>query len=234
MKKWMIISLILFSAVIFAQEKTSPTTDPLSEKVEKLKNRLELDDAQSAKLREILERDRTQAEKDHASLKTNALDLVRAAYARREQTNAQIDTLLDPTQKEEFKESQKMTPFDHDLFELTEGLMLNDAQVFSVEGILIEFYNKIKEMMPDMTTGMDMPAQGRPPMRMSGHGGGPGGGPGSGMMKSAERKKNRQIKKELTDEQKALFKQILEDRAKKRKEMMKEMKERRKERSREF
>jgi Spy/CpxP family protein refolding chaperone len=238
MKKWMIISLVFLSAVLFAQEKTSPPTDSLTEKVEKLKSILGLDDAQSTKLRGIFERDRAQAEKDRATIKTGALDLIRAAYARREQTNAQIETILNPDQKEEFGETLKMTFFDRNLFEYTEGLKLTDAQAFAVEGIMIEFSNKMKEMMPDM----EMDREGPPPGRMDnpgerggpgGRGGGPGG-PGGGMMKSAVKKMNKQIKALLTDEQKVLFKQIREDHAKKRKQMREEMKERRKEQHREF
>lgn len=217
-----IIALVVLSVSLFAQgqDKTYPAVDPadsLTERVTKLKNNLDLDEAQTAKAREILEKDRDQAARDRETYKTNALELIRAAQNRRKNTNVEIETVLNTEQKEEFKESSKMNRFDRDFFELREGLILNDDQAFTVEGILIEYFNKIKDIMPD--EGM----HGGPPMRMGGY-----GGPG-GMMKSAERKKNKKIKKVLTDEQKVLFKQILEDRALKRKEMKKKMKERRKE-----
>jgi len=227
-----IIALVLLSVSLFApgQEKTYPAVDPVTVRLDKLKNSFDLDEIQTAKVREILEKDRDRAVKDRETFKSNALELIRAAYNRRKNTNTEIETILNTGQKEEFKESLKMNRFDREFFELSEGLVLNDDQAFTVEGILIEYFNKMKDIMPDgawSESGMPHEGmRGNPPMRMGGYGG--PGGPG-GMMKSAERKKNKKIKRVLTDGQKVLFKQILEDRALKRKEMKKKMKERRKE-----
>lgn len=227
MKKY-IIALVMLSASLFflGQDKTYPEVDPLAEQVTKFKNSLELDDAQTAKIRDILVKDRDRAAKDRETFKTNALDLIRAAQNRRKNTNTEIEALLNPNQKEEFKEASKMNRFDREFFELNEGLLLNDDQAFTVEGILIEYFNKMKEMMPSGSwSGSEMANEGRRGGRSMGRA---GYGRLGGMMKSAERKKNKKIKRVLTGGQKSLFKQILEDRALKRKEMKKKMKERRK------
>jgi len=224
-----IIALVVLSVSLFApgQEKTHPAVDPVTVRLDKLKNSFDLDEIQTAKIREILEKDRDRAGKDRETFKSNALELIRAAYDRRKNTTTEIETILNTGQKEEFKESLKMNRFDREFFELSEGLILNDDQAFTVEGILIEYFNKMKDIMPDGTwSESGMPHEGmrgNPPMRRGGY-----GGP-RGMMKSAERKKNKKIKHVLTGGQKVLFKQILEDRALKRKEMKKKMKERRKE-----
>lgn len=243
MKKWinrlgvllevfLIIVMILLSASLFAQEPTTEANqpvNPLAEKVTRLKTRLDLDEIQTAKVREILEKEQAQAAKDRESFKTNAIKLFEVAYERRNDTNARIETLLNPDQEEEFLELKKMTRFDRELFELTEGLLLNDDQAFTVEGILIEHYNKIKEFMPEGMWG------GGKPTDMTGR---PAGMPRNsrffgrmkGLMREMERKKNTQIKKILTDEQIKLFKQIQQDRSEKRKEWFKKMKEMRKNR----
>lgn len=242
MKKWMnrlgillevflIIVMILLSASLFAQEPTTQANqpvDPLSEKVTKLKARLDLNETQTAKVREILEKERAQALKDRESFKTNAVTLIEVAYERREDTNIRVEALLNPDQEEEFQELLKMTRFDRELFELTEGLMLNDDQAFTVEGILIDYYNKAKEFMPEeMWSGgntdlLRMPAGRQMAARNFGR--------LRGIVKELERKKDNEIKKVLTDEQIKLFKQIRQDRSEKRKEWRKKMKEMRKDR----
>jgi hypothetical protein len=217
-----IIALVVLPVSLVGQEKTYANVDTLEERVTKLKNSLDLDDDQAAKIREILEKDREQAAKDRESFKTKALDLIQFAYDRRDNTNVEIEQLLNPGQKEEFKESLRMTRFDRELFELTEGLILNDDQAFTVEGILIEYFNKMKEIMPvDTWSEGRIPKEemrGDPPMPRRGY------GRTGGMLKGAGRKKNKRIKRVLTDEQKILFKQILEDREEKRREMRKKMK----------
>lgn len=242
MKKWinrlgvllevfLIIVMILLSASLFAQEPTTQANqpvDPLAEQVTKLKTRLELDETQTAKVREILEKEQAQAVKDRESFKTDAVKLIEVAYERREDTNARIESLLNPDQEEEFQELLKMTRFDRELFELTEGLMLNDDQAFTVEGILIDYYNKVKEFMPEeMWSGgntdlLRMPAKRQGAARSFGR--------LRGVLKELEKKKDYEIKKILTEEQIKLFKQIKEDRYEKRKEWRKKMKEMRKNR----
>ncbi len=226
MKKWenymktvlevsLILLAIILSASLFAEEQTF---EPLSEQVIKLKEKLKLDDTQTAKVREILEKDRAQAVKDRETFKENAISLIQVAYDRRDTTNMQIESLLNPDQKERFKEIVEMTTFDRDLFELTEGLCLNDEQAFTVEGILIDYYNVVKGMIPEEMRTERGDEQSRvfgrmiPPIGMRGF------GRLRAMMKEQERKKNKAIKKILTNEQKELFKQINEDRRKKRKE----------------
>jgi hypothetical protein len=228
MKKWenyiktvlevsLILLAIILSASLFAEEQPF---DPLSEQVMKLKEKLKLDDTQLAKVREILEKDRAQAVKDRETFKENAISLIQVAYDRRDTTNTQIESLLNPDQKERFKEIVEMTRFDRDLFELTEGLCLNDEQAFTVEGILIDYYNAVKGMIPEeMRPEGGDEKSGRfgrmiPPEGMRGF------GRLREVMREREKKKNKAIEKILTKEQKELFKQIKEDRKKKRKEWM--------------
>ena len=223
MKKWenymktvlevsLIILAVILSASLFAGEQPF---DPLSEQVTRLKERLKLDDTQTAKVREILETDRGQTAKDRETFKGNALSLIQVATDRRKTTNMHIESLLNPDQKERFKEIVKMTRFDRDLFELIEGLCLNDEQAFTVEGILIDYYNAVKGMIPEeMQPGVGDERSGRFGRMI-------GSGRLRAAMKAQEKKKNKAVKKILTKEQKELFKQIREDRKKKRKEWMK-------------
>jgi hypothetical protein len=185
----------------------------------KLQKRLALDDAQTAKVREIFEKEQAAAVKDRGTFYNDALSLIKTAYDRKKEKEAQVEALLNPVQKEKFKDMVKMTRYDHDLFELTEGLMLNDEQAFTVEGILIDYYNKFKEMMPEGMRPGEGPGPGMPmPPPDKGMKPPHGFGPMKGMMKSIERKKNKAIKKVLTTGQKVLFEQIQKDRVEKRKE----------------
>jgi len=146
------------------------------------------------------------------------LNLIQKAYDRKKETGAQVEVLLNPLQKDKFQEVVKMTRFDRDLFELTEGLVLNEEQVFTVEGILIDYYNKLKEIIPEEMWSDEGPGAGIP-MRSPGKaiGASRGFGRMKGLMRSLERKKNRAIRKVLTTGQKVLFEQIQKDRSEKRK-----------------
>ncbi len=210
--------IIILTVPLFAAEETVQPANPLAEQVMKLQKRLALDDTQTAKVREIFEKEHAAAVKDRDSFNNNALNLIQKAYDRKKEKEAQVEVLLNPLQKEKFKDVVKMTRFDRDLFELIEGLVLNDERAFTVEGILIDYYNKFKEMMPEGMGGDEGPGPGMPiPPPDKGMKPPHGFGPMKGMMKSLERKKNKAIKKVLTPGQKVLFEQIQKDRAEKRK-----------------
>ena len=216
--------VIFVSVPLIAVEETSQPADPLAEQVMKIQKRLALDDAQTAKVREILEKEQAAAVKDRGTFYNDALSLIKTAYDRKKEKEAQVEALLNPVQKEKFKDMVKMTRYDHDLFELTEGLMLNDEQAFTVEGILIDYYNKFKEMMPEGMGPGEGPGPGTPmPPPDKGMKSSYGFGSMKGMMKSNERKKNKAIKKVLTTSQKELFEQIQKDRAEKRKQASEEV-----------
>lgn len=215
--------IIILTAPLFAAEETVQPANPLVEQVIKLQKRLALDDAQTVKVREILEKEQAAAVKDRETFKTNALSLIQTAYDRKKEKEAQVEALLNPLQKEKFKDVVKMTRFDRDLFEFIEGLVLNDEQAFTVEGILIDYYNKFKEMMPEGMGGDEGPGPGMPmPSPDKGIKSPGGGGPMKGMVKSLERKKNKAIKKVLTPGQKVLFERIQKDRSEKRKQRSEE------------
>ena len=220
----LVLILVILSASLFAGEQPN---DHLSQRVVKLKKDLELNDTQTANVREILEKDQNQAVKDRNAFKDNALNLIDAAFDRREETYLAINKLLNPGQKEKFKKISRMSFFERELFILTEGLLLTEEQAFTVEGILIDYFNKLDEMIPeDMRPGRDGETGGpeKPMgMRMGRMG---GGGFFRGPGKDLKSKSDRAIKKILTKEQKKLFKQIKEDRRKKMKERMKERRKR--------
>jgi hypothetical protein len=223
----LVFIVMILSASLFAEEQP---VEPLSEQVMKLKKKLILDETQTAKVREILEKDRAQAVQDRETFKENAISLIQVAYDRRKTTNMHIESLLNPDQKEIFKEIVEMTRFDRDLFELTEGLCLKDEQAFTVEGILIDYYNAVKEIIPEeMRSEGEDERSGRfgpmtPPTGMRGF------GLLRDVIKRQEKKKNKAIKKILFNHQKELFVQIKKDRKKKMKERREKMKERMKER----
>lgn len=213
-KVFLLIFIIMYFIPLFAVEVNTQPVDLLSEQVTKLKNQLSLDDSQTTKLREILEKEQATAAANRETFKNNALKLTQAAYDRKKEKETQIEALLNPIQKEKFKEISKMSRFDRDLFELTEGLLLNDEQTFIVEGILIDYYNKVKEIIPeerwsDEEVGPDMSMQ--TPIKEIGAQ--REFGLMKRMIKSFERKKDKAIEKVLTPGQEILFEQIQKDRS---------------------
>jgi hypothetical protein len=228
MKNWInclnlaVIMLVVSLAVpMFVSGQES--IDPMTQKHEKLKKELNLSDAQAAEVKRILDKDKLQAISDRERLKKDGVGLVGAARDRRMNLNHNIGMLLKPEQKETFLKTTKLSPFDRELEMWIEGLLLNGDQAFTVEGILIEYYNRLELMRPEgMNQGERMSRGGG----RRGGGGGRGGGKmgrggmgrGSSIIKELQSKKNKQIKKLLTNEQKSLHKQIVKDRKKKLKE----------------
>ncbi|UCH94071.1 MAG: hypothetical protein JSV88_27910 [Candidatus Aminicenantes bacterium] len=223
MKKWsktavdilvdvLLVLVLLGAASLLARDQTDQPDDPLARQVAKLTKKLQLTEAQAADVEKILKKAEEQAVKDREAFKTDAVTLIEVAWERRETANMRIEALLNPHQKEEFKNITKMTPFDRELFDLTEGLLLDDDQAFTVEGILIEYYNTLNEIIPEEMR--ERMAEGD---RERGVKRGRPTGMGMGMlmygrlkrvMEEFKDKKVRAIKKILTKEQKKLYKQL--------------------------
>jgi hypothetical protein len=195
-----IVFLLLFSQLVTAQN-----TD-MEKQLEKLTQRLKLSEEQTAKVREILQEVQLQKDTDRQTYKTDALALIQAAWTRRNHVDNKIEPILDSQQLEEYKRLRKLHPVDRELFVLTEGLCLNDEQIFDVEGILIRLHNEygqLSQLMEMMGAGGGGPGgpgggrggMGRMPM-------GRGGGRLASMMKKIEAQKAKAIKKLLTREQK--------------------------------
>jgi hypothetical protein len=221
----LLVIILILSISVFAQKNNRQNQDqtiqkqiqphsenPVSQRAAKLKKELQLTGTQTAAVREILEKGQKQAEKDRETFKTDAVGLIETAWDRRKAANTRIEELLDDRQKEKFKKVTGMTPFDRELFDLIEGLLLDDDQAFTVEGILIKYYNQFNESMPgEMRERME--DEGSPPggRRFVPYGKGMGMR-GAGMLKRfMERlraQKNRAIKKILGKEQKNRFKQL--------------------------
>lgn len=221
----MLVFIFIFSASLFPGEQRPQAADPLAQQVMKLKNRLNLTDEQSTKVEKILKNSEEQALKDRATFKTDAVTLIEVAWERRETANMRIEALLTPGQKEEFQKIARMPPFDRELFDLTEGLLLDDDQAFTVEGILIKYYNTLNEMIPEEMR--ERIAEGD---RESDVKRGRPTGMGMGMimygrfkrvMEEFNEKKVRAIKKILTKEQKILYKQLRKYRQERMQEWMK-------------
>ena len=223
----LLVIILILSVSVFAKKNNKQNQDqtiqkqiqtqpvnPVSQRVNKLKKELQLTETQTAAVREILEKGQKQAEKDRETFKTNAVRLIETAWDRRKTANAHIQEQLDERQKEKFKKMTRMTPFDRELFDLVEGLLLDDDQAFDVEGILIKYYNQFNEFIPEeireRMEDEDSPPGGR---RFLPYGKGMGMR-GAGMLKNfMERlraKKNRAIKKILNNGQKDLFNQLNE------------------------
>ncbi|NIM18061.1 MAG: hypothetical protein GTO45_39300 [Candidatus Aminicenantes bacterium] len=235
----LLVIILILSVSVFAQKNNQQNQDqtiqkqiqtqpenPVSQRVTKLKKELQLTETQTAAVREILEKGQKQAEKDQETFKTNAKGLIETAWDRRKAFNALIEEQLDDRQKEKFKKMTRMTLFDRELFDLIEGLLLDDDQAFTVEGILIKYYNQFNEFIPEeireRMEDEDSPPGGR---RFAPYGKGMGMR-GAGMLKSfverLQAKKNRAIKKILSKEQKNLFKQLNEHRQKQMEEWQKQ------------
>jgi hypothetical protein len=221
----MLVFILVFSASLFSGEQSPQAADPLAQQVMKLKNRLNLTDEQSTKAAKILKKAGEQAVIDRATFKTDAVTLIEVAWERRETANMRIEALLTPEQREEFQKIARMTPFDREFFDLTEGLLLDDDQAFTVEGILIKYYNTLNEMIPEEMRERVAEGdrerdvkRGRPT------------GMGMGMimygrfkrvMEEFNEQKVRSIKKILTKEQKILYKQLRKHRQERMQEWMK-------------
>jgi hypothetical protein len=227
----LLVIILILSVSVFAQKNNQQNQDqtiqkqiqtqpenPVSQRVNKLKKELQLTGTQTAAVREILEKGQKQAEKNRETFKTNAVGLIEAAWERRKATNALIKEQLDDRQKEKFKKMTRMTLFDRELFDLVEGLLLDDDQAFDVEGILIKYYNQFNESIPEeireRMEDEDSPPGGR---RFVPFGKGMemrGAGMLKRFMEKLRAKKNRAIKKILSKEQKNLFEQLNEYRQK--------------------
>jgi hypothetical protein len=218
------------SGHVYSQEKIASgtshadddvQTDPVIQRSKKLQENLQLTDQQAAEVQKIFRNSRIKTDENRKRFKANAPALVKAARDLRRDTHSSIRKLLDESQIETFEDMTKMTRFDRELFELTEGLMLDEDQSFTVEGILIEHENRLKEMIPpellEMAENDDAP--GKSDRIHFGRGGNrdnrgmmPGGGRIRKALKSLQKKKYKAIKKILDKEQKLLLKQLREDR----------------------
>lgn len=237
----LLVIILILSVSVFAKKNNKQNQDqtiqkqiqtqpvnPVSQRVNKLKKKLQLTGTQTAAVREILEKGQKQAEKDRETFKTNAVRLIETAWDRRKAANTHIREQLDDRQKEKFKKMSRMTPFDRELFDLVEGLLLDDDQAFTVEGILIKYYNQFNEFIPveirERMEEEDSPPGGRRFLPPYGEG---MGTRGAGMLKRfmarLRAKKNRAIKKILDNEQKDLFNQLNEHRQKQIEEWQKQM-----------
>jgi hypothetical protein len=209
MKKYFIVKFLIIATIFLIGQES----EPFKEKVHKLNVRLQLTDNQINQIIDVFKKELAIKEKDQELFKTDAVKLINAAHERRKTTNQEIEKVLTSEQKEEFKKVKKMTLFDRELFELTEGLLLTSDQAFDVEGVLIDLQNKFSQF----ALGGPMPGRGEKSGAVS-----------SGydkrmkqymakMRKRAQKKKNNSIKEILNKDQKKLFKQILKDRENKRK-----------------
>jgi Spy/CpxP family protein refolding chaperone len=221
----MLVFILVFSASLFVGEQSHQPVDPLAQQVMKIKKQLNLTDEQSTKVERIFKISLEQAVKDRAIFKTDAVTLVEVAWERRVTANMRIEALLTPDQREEFQKIARMTPFDRELFDLTEGLLLDDDQAFTVEGILIKYYNTLNEMIPEEMR--ERIAEGD---RESNVKRGRPTGMGMGMImygrfkrviEEFNEKKVRAIKKVLSKEQKILYKQLRKHRKERMAEWMK-------------
>ena len=223
-----LVFVLSFPVLLFAEEQSHQPVDPFAQQVMKLKKQLNLTDEQTTKVEKILKKSGEQAVKDRATFKTDAVNLIEAARERRETANMRIEALLTPGQKEEFPKIKKMPPFDRELFDLTEGLLLDDDQAFSVEGILIKYYNTLNEMIPEEMRERLAEADKESDVKQDR----PAGmGMGTVMydrfirvIKEFNEKKIRDIKKILTKEQKILYKQLRKHRKERMQEWMKKKK----------
>lgn len=221
----LLVFILVFSVSLFAGEQSHQPADPLVQQVMKLKKRLNLTGEQSIKVENILKEAGERAVKDREAFKTDTVTLVELAWERRETANMRIEALLHSDQREEFQKIARMTPFDRELFDLTEGLLLDDNQAFTVEGILIKYYDALNEMIPEEMRERIAEGdrerdvkRGRPT------------GMGMGMlmygrlkrvMEEFDEKKVRTIKKILSKEQKKLYKQLRKHRKERMQEWMK-------------
>ena len=236
MKKWsqtvvdilvdvLLVLVLLGTVSLLARDQTDQAITPLSREVAKLTKKLQLTETQAAEVEKILKKAGEQAVKERETFKTDAVTLVEVAWERRETANMRIEALLTPEQGEEFQRLVRMAPFDRELFDLTEGLLLNDDQAFTVEGILIKHYNTLNEMIPEemrerMAEGDKESDVKRGRSRGMGMGM-PGYGQFKRVMEEFNDRKVRAIKKILTKEQKILYKQLRKHREQRMEEWMK-------------
>jgi len=208
------------------------------ENLTSLTERLTLTAGQVKRLTAIFALAESQAKIDRETYAVSAMALIQAAKKRREICDGHIETLINEEQLQEFREIKAERRRSEELFELKEGLLLNEVQTSQVANILAELRKKDGEFDPKKRGGP--PPGGMRGGGMPGGGGTPGGGMGGGMAggsrggdmsgggmggpgisigrsnpmmdmwKKREAEKAKQIKKVLTEDQEKLYKELRE------------------------
>ncbi|MEN8223158.1 MAG: hypothetical protein ABFR36_07850 [Acidobacteriota bacterium] len=201
---------------------------------------LGLSEDQVERLDEIKKNSEIKEGSDREKFKDDPLILIEAAKKRRQITDSLIVNMLGPEQKMSFERYMAERDRDHELFILTEGLLLSEVQKVRVKIILDEFREMMESKMEIFRNRAGFSGgseRGRPGGMRGGpgmSGGKPGGmgRPGGGRPVGAsnpiselDSKKAKRIKKLLTKEQKKMYKKIRKKQRKEIRQRIKEMRE---------
>lgn len=127
-----LFTLFLMLAAAPAQEK-----DRLEQRAQKLQKELNLTDEQTGQVRQILEYNHQQAQKEREENRGNPEALQNVAKARRETVDQQMKNLLTAEQYTKYQEISKNAPVEEMTIRLQERLNLTDEQTGQVEKILL-------------------------------------------------------------------------------------------------
>lgn len=221
---YLVFVLIFISSfsTLFAAEQEKEI-DTFIEKQQAVFKKLDLNEAQTKKIKQLLQNYHLQSEEARQRFANDVSTLIKRATKRWQTLTTAIASNLSPDQKKKFESIFKLDPQERELFTIREALLLSPIQTNTVEYILMRIQEEYRRWMPQ---GTGVRGSGRPPS---------GRVPGKGqsarmrrfmgsMLKSREAKKNQEIKKILTKDQLKRYKQYRKIRKKQINQLLENMK----------
>jgi Spy/CpxP family protein refolding chaperone len=135
--------LMLFFTKITVSAKGN---DMVEQRVNKLQKELNLSEEQTNRVRQVLDYNYQQAQKEHEENKGNPEALINAAKARQEITDRQMQNVLTPEQYQEYQEISKNSVTDAAALKLKERLALTDEQTGQVAQIYAATRDEMQKM----------------------------------------------------------------------------------------
>ncbi len=181
-----LLTLFLMLAAAPAQEKNW-----LEQRVQKLQKELNLTAEQTGQVRQILEYNQQQAQKEREENQGNPEALLNVAKARREVVDQQIKNLLSAEQYAKYQEISKNAPGDEMALRLSERLDLTEEQTAQVEKILLSAREEMQKLRENASGDRSRNRD---------------------QLRSLMEKQDKQIEALLTDEQKKIYGEIKKER----------------------
>ncbi len=181
-----LFTLLLMLAAAPAQEKNW-----LEQRVQKLQKELNLTAEQTGQVRQILEYNQQQAQKEREENQGNPEALLNVAKARREVVDQQIKNLLSAEQYAKYQEISKNAPGEEMVLRLSERLNLTEEQTVQVEKILLSAREEMQKLRENASGDRSRNRD---------------------QLRSLMEKQDKQIEALLTDEQKKIYGEIKKER----------------------
>lgn len=143
----LMVIFLLFLLFLFpckAESSQGVGTNAMNSRIEKLKSDVGLTEEQVPLVKELFTQAQAQAQMDRETYKSNAQVLINAAMNRELNIDRKMESILLADQYRAYMESRKIDPRTHEIFILSEGLLLTDEQILKVEEILDAFHKEME------------------------------------------------------------------------------------------